>query len=101
MWWITDSLLEGKRMKLSWIADKRGEVVDLRVERDVGIHDRLPEYQLTPSSTSRMFGYLEKSKDRSECSSLYASGDNISVSISRARIGWARRRGGTYASKRS
>ena len=59
-----DWMPAGERVKLSWIADKRGEVAGLRLERAVGIQGSPPFTQPTPNSTSRRFGNLEKSKDR-------------------------------------
>ena len=50
--------------KLSWRADKRGEVASLRVERATGIQSIPPTVQLTPKATSCRFGNCEKSKDR-------------------------------------
>ena len=64
----TDRLAIYSWTKLSWIANKRGEVTDLRVERDEGIQSRLLPAQSTPSSTSWRFGNLEKSKDLSKVS---------------------------------
>ena len=64
----TDRLAIYSWTKLSWIANKRGEVTDLRVERDEGIQNRLLPAQSTPSSTSWRFGNLEKSKDLSKVS---------------------------------
>ena len=61
---------------MSWIADKRGDVTGLRVERVVGIHSRLPPIQPASNSNSWRFGNLEKSKDRSKISSLPTSGDD-------------------------
>ena len=54
--------------KLSRIANKRGEVADLRVERAEEIQSRPPPIQLTTSSTSWRFGDLEKSRDLSKVS---------------------------------
>ena len=61
---------------MSWIADKRGDVTGLRVERVVGIHSRLPPIQPASNSNYWRFGNLEKSKDRSKISSLPTSGDD-------------------------
>ena len=59
----TDLLMLDEGMKSIWMADKRGEVGGLRVERALGIQCRSPPTQLTPKFTSWRFGNLEKSKD--------------------------------------
>lgn len=54
----------GRPRKLSSMADRRGDVVGLMVERAAGTHNRLPVIQRSPMVTSWRFGNLEKSKDR-------------------------------------
>lgn len=77
----------GRWVKLSRIASKRGaDAVGLRVERASGIQNRPPPIQLTPKCTSRRFGSLEKSKDRSKASSPPVSGSSVSADILRVRI---------------
>ena len=76
------------RAKLSRTADKRGEVVVLRVERALGTQDTPPPIQQIQRSTSWRFGNLEKSKDCSKPSpSSTLQGDNISVNIEPAWLG--------------
>jgi len=68
----------------SRIADKRGDVAGLRVERALGIQGRPPLFQpsLKPKFTSWRFGNLEKSKDCSKVSQPSTSGiRGVSVDI--------------------
>ena len=48
----TDLLMLDEGKKSIWMADKRGEVAGLRVERALGIQCRSPPTQLTPKFTS-------------------------------------------------
>jgi hypothetical protein len=68
-------------MKLSWRADKRGEVVYLRVESATGIQSRPPAVQSAPRSASWRFGNPEKSKDRPKASQWPILGGSVRDSI--------------------
>ena len=75
-------------MKSRQIADKRGEVAGLNVERAAGIQCGLQSIQPTPKLASWMFGSLEKSKDFSEVPWLQSTwGSSVGVNILRGEIG--------------
>ena len=69
------------------MADMRGDVAGLSVDRAVGSQGRLPAVQPTSKPTSWRIGSLEKSKDRSEASAPSISGDSVSVNLRTGRTG--------------
>ena len=80
----TDQLAVNGWTKLSWITNKRGEATGLKTG---GIQSRPPPIQPTPRFTSLRFGYLEKLKDRSKVPLPSTPEDDVSINISRGRIG--------------
>ena len=80
----TDRLAVNGWTKLSWITNKREEATGLRAGE---IQSRPPPIQPTPRSTSLRFGYLEKLKDRSKVPLPSTPEDDVSINISRGRIG--------------
>lgn len=76
VWVVVDEV-----MKLSWRADKRGEVVYLRVESATEIQSRPPALRSAPRSTSWRFGNPEKSKDRPKAPQRPTSGGSVRDSI--------------------